>query len=116
MKITFLRLLPPFLPPACSLEISTSILLGRGKLRYQVCFICCALLRYIQSKIAAPQRSPILLGSKIVLMLLWLAVVAPIRPLAWEPPCAAGVALKSKKKKKKKIVLVNLGALNPLRF
>ena len=31
---------------------------------------------------------------------LWhrLAAVAPIQPLAWEPPCAAGVALKSKKK------------------
>uniref|UniRef100_A0A4X1UVP4 Kinesin motor domain-containing protein n=1 Tax=Sus scrofa TaxID=9823 RepID=A0A4X1UVP4_PIG len=26
------------------------------------------------------------------------AAVAPIRPMAWEPPCAAGVALKSKKK------------------
>ena len=38
------------------------------------------------------------------LALLWLcrrlAAVAPIRPLAWEPPFAAGVALKSKKKKK----------------
>ena len=31
-----------------------------------------------------------------------MAAVAPIRPLAWEPPCARGVALKSKKKKKKK--------------
>ena len=40
------------------------------------------------------------------LALLWLqhrlAATAPIRPLAWEPPCAVGVALKSKKKKKKK--------------
>ena len=45
--------------------------------------------------------------------LLWLwcrqAATALIRPLAWEPPCAAGVALeeakkdqKEKKKKKKK--------------
>ena len=37
------------------------------------------------------------------LVLLWLwgrpAAVAPIRPLAWEPPYAAGMALKSKKKK-----------------
>ena len=37
--------------------------------------------------------------------LLWLwhgpAAVAPIRPLAWEPPYAASAALKSKKKKKK---------------
>ena len=34
---------------------------------------------------------------------LWcrLAVVAPIRPLVWELPYAAGTALKSKKKKKK---------------
>ena len=34
--------------------------------------------------------------------LLWLrcrlAAIAPIRPLAWEPPCAMGVALKTKKK------------------
>ena len=29
-----------------------------------------------------------------------LAAVAPIRPLVWEPPHAAGSALKSKKKKK----------------
>ena len=32
---------------------------------------------------------------------LWgrLVAVAPMRPLAWEPPCAVGAALKSKKKK-----------------
>ena len=30
------------------------------------------------------------------------AATAPIRPLAWGPPYAADVALKSKKKKKKK--------------
>ena len=33
--------------------------------------------------------------------LLWLwcrpAAAAPIRPLAWEPPCAAGAALKEKR-------------------
>ena len=38
-------------------------------------------------------------------VLLWLwhrpAAIAPIRPVAWELPYAAGVALKSKKKKKK---------------
>ena len=35
-------------------------------------------------------------------MLLWLwCRAAPIGPLAWEPPYAAGVALKSQKKKKK---------------
>ena len=33
-------------------------------------------------------------------MLLWLAAVAPIQPLALELPYAEGVALKSKKKKK----------------
>ena len=37
--------------------------------------------------------------------LLWLwhrqAAAAPIQPLAWEPPYAAGVALKSKKQTKK---------------
>ena len=35
---------------------------------------------------------------------LWhrLEAVDPIRPLAWEPPCAAGVALKGKTKTKKK--------------
>ena len=34
-----------------------------------------------------------------VLLWLWrrLAAIAPTRPLAWEPPFAAGVALKSKK-------------------
>ena len=35
------------------------------------------------------------------LVLLWLwcrpAAIAPIKPLAWDPPYAAGVALKSKK-------------------
>ena len=38
-------------------------------------------------------------------MLLWLwcrpAAIAPFRSLAWEPPCAMGVALKSKKNKQK---------------
>ena len=38
--------------------------------------------------------------------MLWLwcrtVATAPIQPLAWEIPYAAGVALKSKKKKKKK--------------
>ena len=40
------------------------------------------------------------------LTLLWLwcrpAAVAPIKPLAWEPPYAVGVALKGQKDKKKK--------------
>ena len=38
--------------------------------------------------------------------LLWLwhrpVATAPIRPLAWEPPCATGAALEKTKKKKKK--------------
>ena len=40
----------------------------------------------------------------LALLWLWctLAATAPIRPLAWEPPCAAGVALKRQKDKKKK--------------
>ena len=39
-------------------------------------------------------------------MLLWLwcrpAAVAPIQPLAWEPPYATGMTLERQKKKKKK--------------
>ena len=43
-------------------------------------------------------------GSDLALLWLWLwpAAVALIRPLAWEPPYAMGVALKSKKKQKQK--------------
>ena len=44
------------------------------------------------------------------LALLWLwgrqAATAPIRPLAWEPPHAAGVALKGQKTEKKKKNLI----------
>ena len=45
-------------------------------------------------------------GSDPALLWLWYRpeAVAPIQPLAWEPPCATGVALKSKAKKKKKEV------------
>ena len=44
------------------------------------------------------------LGSDPALLWLWHrpAAAAPIRPLAWEPPYAAGVALEKAKKKKKK--------------
>ena len=42
------------------------------------------------------------LGSQVAVAVCKLAAVAPIQPLAWEPPCAAGTALKSKKKKKEK--------------
>ena len=43
-------------------------------------------------------------GSDPVLLWLWRrpAATAPIRPLAWEPPHAAGAALKRQKDKKKK--------------
>ena len=43
-------------------------------------------------------------GSDLALLWLWrrLAAVAPSRPLSWEPPYAADVALKTKKKKKKR--------------
>ena len=43
-------------------------------------------------------------GSDLELLWLWrgLAATALIRPLAWVPPYAAGVALKGQKDKKKK--------------
>ena len=45
-------------------------------------------------------------GSDLVLLWFWcrLAAIAPIRPLAWEPPYAICLALKRQKKKKKKIL------------
>ena len=46
----------------------------------------------------------------LVLPWLWCrpAAAAPIRPLAWEPPYAAGAALKrQKKRKEKKLVIDN---------
>ena len=41
-------------------------------------------------------------GSDLALLWLWHrpAATAPIRPLAWEPPCVVGVALKIQKDKK----------------
>ena len=43
-------------------------------------------------------------GSDLALLWLWcrLAAVAPIGPLAWEPPYATGVALEKTKRDKKK--------------
>ena len=43
-------------------------------------------------------------GSDLVLLWQWcrLVAAAPFRPLAWEPPYATGVAIKSKKKNPKK--------------
>ena len=49
-------------------------------------------------------------GCRLGLDLAWLglwcrpAAVAPIQPLAWEPPYATSIALKSKKKKKKSLL------------
>ena len=37
-------------------------------------------------------------GSDLALLWLRPAAIAPIRPLAWDPPCATGVALIKKKK------------------
>ena len=47
-------------------------------------------------------------GSDPVLLWLWLRLVAaaPIRPLAWEHPYAAGVALKRLKTKKITVLFV----------
>ena len=44
------------------------------------------------------------LGSDLVLLCLWRrpVAIALIRPLAWEPPYAAGAALKRQKDQKKK--------------
>ena len=49
-------------------------------------------------------------GLDLALPWLWcrLAAVPPIQPLAWEPPSAVDVALKSKKKKKKKKRIMNI--------
>ena len=45
-------------------------------------------------------------GSDLAFLCLWHrpAAVAPIRPLAWEPPYAAGAALKRQKTKKKMVI------------
>ena len=44
------------------------------------------------------------LGSDLALLWLWrrLAAIAPIGPLVWEPPCAAGAALEKSKRQKRK--------------
>ena len=48
-----------------------------------------------------------------VLLWLWcsLAAVAPVGPLAWEPPYAAGVALKKKKERKEKAIAFLFGMM-----
>ena len=52
------------------------------------------------------------LGLDLAYLWLWHRSVgtALIRPLAWEPPCAMGEALKSKKKKKKNKKMGNVRA------
>ena len=49
-------------------------------------------------------------GSDLKLLWLWgrLAAVALIRPLAWEPPYAMGMALKRQKTKKKKFTFLRM--------
>ena len=47
-------------------------------------------------------RSQTWLGSSIAVALGRPAAIAPIGPLAWEPPYATGVALKRKGEKKKR--------------
>ena len=48
--------------------------------------------------------------------LLWLwrrpVPIAPIRPLAWEPPCAMGAGLEKDKKKKKRVMLKEMVVKN----
>ena len=51
-------------------------------------------------------RSPVLFtrwnvghSGSLDLVWLWRAAAAPICPLAWDPPCVTGAALKKKKKK-----------------
>ena len=41
-------------------------------------------------------------GSDPALLCLWLAAVAPVQPLAWEPPYAVSAALKRLKKEEKR--------------
>ena len=45
------------------------------------------------------------LGSRVAVAVAQVAAVVLIQTLAWEPPCASGMAVKRKKKKKKKRVI-----------
>ena len=47
-------------------------------------------------------RSQMRLRSRIALAVAWPVAAALIRPLAWELPCASGMALKKKKKRENK--------------
>ena len=55
-------------------------------------------------------------GSDPALLWLWHRpeATAPIRPLAWEPPCAIGVALEKDKKTEKKKKLKSIYYYNSL--
>ena len=57
-------------------------------------------------------------GSDLALRWLWCrpAAAAPIGPLAWEPPYAAGVALKGQKTKKKKKLIRLIRAESSLNY
>ena len=63
-----------------------------------------ALLSGLRSGVAVSCGIGRRLGSDTALLWLWCrpAATALIRPLAWEPPYAVGVALKDKKNKTKK--------------
>ena len=52
-------------------------------------------------------------GSDAALLWLWCRTVATaqIRPLAWEPPCAGGAALRKSGKKKKVSTVKQFGAV-----
>ena len=53
-------------------------------------------------------------GSDPALLWLWrrLAATAPIRPLAWEPPCAAGAAQEMAKRQKRNKVFAKYKAIS----
>ena len=70
-----------------------------GTMRLQVCSL--ALLSGLRSGIAVSCGVGCRCGSDPMLLWLWcrLAAVAPIGPLAWEPPCGKTAALKSQKNK-----------------
>ena len=57
-------------------------------------------------RLAQRVKDPVLLWARLDLAFLWLwyrpVATALIRPVAWEPPYATGVALKRQKEKKKK--------------
>ena len=57
-------------------------------------------------------------GLDAVLLWLWCrqAATVLIQPLAWEPPCAMGMALKDKRQKKKKYFELGLWENNLLKF